>query len=94
MDGVDSAVYGGPVAERRIAVGIVPDDFDDTFRADLEIRAAGPDLDCHLGGLTGVYGLDGAVGVERPLGPAACLVEFAVGTVTSPRALHGQAERR
>src|SRR5271156_3837483 len=80
MDGVGSAVCGGLVAEHRVAVGVVPDDFDDKFRAGLEIRAAGPDLDGHLGRLTGVYGLDGAVGVKRSLGPAACRVEFAVGT--------------
>ena len=80
VNGVSAAVYGGLMAEDGIAVGVVRDDFDDKFRAGLEIRAAGPDLDSDPGKLTGFDGLDCAVGVERSLGPAACVVEFAVGT--------------
>src|SRR5271166_1271243 len=80
VNGVDSAVYGGLMAEHLVAVGVVPDDLDDKFRACLEMRAAGPDLDGHLGRLTGLDGLDGAVRMERSLGPAPCLVEFSVGT--------------
>jgi hypothetical protein len=56
------------------------DDFDNELGAGLEMRAAGPDLNGHLGRLAGVYGLNRAVGVERSLGPAAGRVEFAVGT--------------
>src|ERR1700756_2765584 len=44
------------------------------------MRAAGPYFDDQPGGLAGFYGLDAAVGVERPLGPAACLIESAVRT--------------
>lgn len=77
MHGMGPTV-GTNMPEDRVAVGVVPDDLDNEFRACLEMGTAGPDLDGQLGGLPPINKLDCAMGVKRTLGSAAGGIEFAV----------------